>query len=130
MRIMLLLLVMVFPIDSVSGSSGQMHENGLVSDDVTESILRDGEESHTDPSRWSAPRLFHTIFKEEYENRIIISMGEFPTILPEAVYSENEAYYFLLVEPDFGRSGPWSTRIVINAEQEEPILIDLIDHSS
>jgi len=34
------------------------------------------------------------------------------------------------VEPDLGRSGPWSTRIVINAEQEKPILIDLIDHSS
>ena len=140
MRIILSLLVVAFPLVSVSGSSGQTdensdldvdwHENGLVSDGVPESMLWNGEEPHTDPSGWSAPRLFHTIFEEEYEDRIILSMGEYPNVLPEAVYSGNGAYYFLLVEPDFERSGPWSTRIVINAEQEEPILIDLIDHSS
>jgi hypothetical protein len=90
---------------------------------------------HTRPDEWKEPRIFHTDFDKNYESRIHISKNHInKTVLKEMnkgrVYSDNKAYWFVVMSPDTMRPGPWSTKIEVFNERNYVIMIELINHAA
>ena len=84
---------------------------------------------HTPPDKWSEPRIFHSTFEDRYNERIVITRTEITDETKKHHYSDNKAYWFILQEPDFMKSGPWSTIIKIFNERDYLINIQLVDHN-
>ena len=72
------------------------------------------DQFHTNPSAWKEPRPYHSDFPDEYWKKIVVSEGSGPAALLSPVHSDNSAYYFMTLLPDFTAEGPWTTTLYIN----------------
>jgi hypothetical protein len=93
------------------------------------------QEWHTTPDKWKEPRIFHSGFEKEYQNRIKISHTKLYSKNAaqnekEKNYSPNKAYWFVVYSPDTMKPGPWSTEINIFNERDYIIKIELVDHAA
>jgi hypothetical protein len=85
---------------------------------------------HTDPDTWDKPRLYHTSITDDYADRVVVSKSTFPAALLQPIHSDNEAYYFMVMGPDFSEEGPWTTTIYLYNEREKLTRIELEDHAA
>jgi hypothetical protein len=91
---------------------------------------------HTTPDKWKEPRMFHSEFDKNYENRIRISHAQIDKKIlseqntKERNYSPNKAYWFVVYSPDTMKPGPWSTEINIFNERDYIVKIELVDHAA
>ena len=86
---------------------------------------------HTPPEKWTQPRIFHSAFDGDFENRIVITQN--PLIhadVDEKNFSPNKAYWFAVSTPDFRKEGPWATLIQIFNERDYSIRIEIRDHNN
>ncbi len=93
------------------------------------------QEWHTTPDKWKEPRIFHSEFEKEYENRIKICRTKLYNKISEQNekeknYSPNKAYWFVVYSPDTMKPGPWSTEIRVFNERDYIIKIELLDHAA
>lgn len=87
-------------------------------------------EWHTPPDRWAEPRIHHSPFDQEYEQRIRIShISRRDGSALRKVFSSNKAYWYSAQPPDYLKKGPWSTDILLDNERSYLIDIRLVDHS-
>ena len=84
---------------------------------------------HTSPNKWSEPRVFHSTFEDRYNEKIVITSTQITDEIKNYHYSNNKAYWFTLQEPDFMKSGQWSTIIEIFNERDYLINIQFVDHN-
>ena len=90
---------------------------------------------HTTPDQWKEPRIFHSEFDKNYENRIRVSHAQSPRQSlekneKERNYSPNQAYWYVIHPPDTLKPGPWSTEIGVFSERDYRISIELTDHAA
>jgi hypothetical protein len=91
---------------------------------------------HTTPDKWKEPRMFHSEFDKNYENRIRISHAQIDEKIllgkniKERNYSPNKAYWFVANFPDTMKPGPWSTEIRVFNERDYIIKIELVDYAA
>ncbi len=88
------------------------------------------QDFHTHPSEWKEPRLYFTEFDRSFEKNIKITRIKLIDKGFVKNFSQNNAYWFVIVEPDFNNEGPWSSEIYIFNEREYLIKIVLKEHSS
>lgn len=84
---------------------------------------------HTPPDQWDQPRIFHSGFQREFEDRIVIGKARWPDQTAEPVLSSNGAYKLVTVPPDFSSEGPWDTRIYIDHERAAALMVEIKDHN-
>lgn len=86
---------------------------------------------HTPPACWTAPRITHGPWSEQPGERFAIlrervaSPGN-----AEWTVSPNGAYRLRKIDPDFSAPPPWNTRIVIEAERPEAVVLELRNHGN
>jgi hypothetical protein len=86
---------------------------------------------HTPPACWTAPRITHGPWSEQPGERAAVvrdkvSGGEGATWTP----SPNGAYRLRKIDPDFTGPPPWNTRIVVDNERAENVVVELRNHGN
>lgn len=86
---------------------------------------------HTPPACWTAPRITHGPWSEQPGERAAVvrekvAGGEGATW----TLSPNGAYRFRKVDPDFSGPPPWNTRIVVDSEKPENVVVELKNHGN
>ena len=86
---------------------------------------------HTPPACWSAPRITHGAWGEQPGERVSVSRAVVPAAEGTAwTMSPNAAYRLRKIDPDLTAPPPWNTRIVIEAERPEAVVVDLRNHGT
>ncbi len=85
---------------------------------------------HTPPEKWGQPRIFHSAFDSDFENRIVMTQAPLEADNSEKTFSPNKAYWFAVSTQDFRKEGPWLTTIQIFNERDYSIRIEIRDHNN
>ena len=86
---------------------------------------------HTPPACWSAPRITHGAWGEQPGERVSVARAVVPAAEGTAwTMSPNAAYRLRKIDPDLTAPPPWNTRIVIEAERPEAVVVDLRNHGT
>jgi hypothetical protein len=89
------------------------------------------QQFHTPPACWSAPRITHGPWSEQPGERVEIRRGREPAPADAKwTMSPNGAYRMRQLDPDFGAPPPWNTRLVIEAERPELVVLELRNHGN
>ena len=86
---------------------------------------------HTPPACWTAPRITHGAWGEQPGERAVVLRER--VAAPEGAelkVSPNGAYRLRKVDPDFSAPPPWNTRIIIEAERPEAVVLELRNHGN
>ena len=86
---------------------------------------------HTPPACWTAARITHGAWSEQPGDRAVIARERVPAAEgAQWTVSPNGAYRLRKVDPDFSAPPPWNTRIVIENERPESVVLDLRNHGN
>jgi hypothetical protein len=86
---------------------------------------------HTPPGCWTAPRITHGPWSEQPGERAAVLRER--VAAPEGAQwtaSPNGVYRLRKVDPDFSAPPPWNTRIVIEAERPDAVVVELRNHGN
>ena len=89
------------------------------------------QQFHTPPACWTAARITHGPWTEQPGDRVAIRRAAEPAP-GDAKWtpSPNGAYRMRQVDPDFSGPPPWNTRLVIEAERPEAVVLELKNHGN
>lgn len=86
---------------------------------------------HTPPACWTAPRITHGAWGEQPGERAAVLRERVPaTEGAQWTTSPNGAYRLRKVDPDFSAPPPWNTRIVIENERPDAVVVELRNHGN
>ena len=89
------------------------------------------QQYHTPPACWTAPRIVHGPWSEQPgERAVIVRAAEKEPDGAKWTPSPTGAYRLRQVDPDFTAPPPWNTRIVIEAERPEAVIVELRNHGN
>jgi len=86
---------------------------------------------HTPPACWSAPRITHGAWSEQPGERATVTRERVAAVDgAQWTASPNGAYRLRKADPDFSAPPPWNTRIVIENERPEAVVLELRNHGN
>lgn len=87
---------------------------------------------HTPPACWTAPRITHGPWGEQPPGERVAVRRErvAPVDGVQWTMSPNGAYRLRKTDPDFSAPPPWNTRIVIETERPEAVVVELRNHGT
>ena len=89
------------------------------------------QEFHTPPACWTAPRITHGPWSEQPgERAAVLRERVAPAEGAQWLASPNGAYRLRKVDPDFSAPPPWNTRIVVEVERPEAVVVELRNHGN
>lgn len=89
------------------------------------------QQFHTPPACWTAPRITHGPWSEQPGDRAVVTRERIPAAEGATwTLGPNGAYRFRKVDPDFSAPPPWNTRIVVDTERPEAVVVELKNHGN
>lgn len=86
---------------------------------------------HTPPACWTAPRITHGAWGEQPGERAAVRRERVaPVDGAQWTVSPNGAYRLRKADPDFSAPPPWNSRIVIESERPEAVVVELRNHGN
>ena len=89
------------------------------------------QQFHTPPACWTAPRITHGPWSEQPGDRAVVTRERVASADGATwTLGPNGAYRLRKADPDFSAPPPWNTRIVIETEKPEAVVVELKNHGN